>query len=76
MGLSGGLFGCDGQKSVIYGSNKIASLNNFSISTTPDDHQLFTEDEVIESYNDIDKMSAKGTWKFVDNDKNLIFSLR
>ena len=50
MGLSGGFLVINGGKSVIYDQNKIASLNNFSISTTPDDYQLFTKDGVIESY--------------------------
>ncbi len=59
----------NGEKSVIYGLNKIASLNNFSISTTPDDYQLFTKDGVIESYDANDKMFAKETGKCVNNDK-------
>jgi hypothetical protein len=61
----------DGKKSVIYGTNKIKSPNNFSISTTPDDYQLFTKEGITEFYDASDKTTGKGTWKFVDSDKKL-----
>lgn len=61
----------DGKKSVIYGSNKITTPNNFSISATPNDYQSFSKDGVFQNYDDTDKTTTKGTWKFVDNDKKL-----
>jgi hypothetical protein len=61
----------DGKKSVIYGPNKITAPNNFSISATPNDYQVFSKDGVFQNYDDTDKATTKGTWKFVDSDKKL-----
>ncbi len=61
----------DGKKSVIYGPNKITSPNNFSLIITSNDYQLFKKEGVLENYDDTDKATTKGTWKFVDSDKKL-----
>ena len=61
----------DGKKSVLYGPNKIIAPNNFSLIITSNDYQLFKKEGVLEDYDDTDKATTKGTWKFVDSDKKL-----
>jgi hypothetical protein len=61
----------DGKKSVIYGPNKITSPNNFTIDVTPNDYQIFLKDGTLEDYQETDKITTKGTWKFIDNDKKI-----
>ncbi|MEY4538993.1 MAG: hypothetical protein RLZZ306_750 [Bacteroidota bacterium] len=64
----------DGKKSVIYGSNQVTLPPTFSFDVTPNDYKWFIKDGNYEEYDDIDKTTTKGTWKFLNSDKQLNIS--
>ena len=61
----------DGKKSVLYGPNKIVLPPTASIDISPNDYKTFGKDGSYEEYDDSDKSTTKGTWKFINSDKQL-----
>ena len=64
----------DGKKSVLYGPGQITLPPTFSLDITPNDYKLFTKEGNYEEYDDTDKKTIKGTWKFLNSDKQLNIS--
>ena len=64
----------DSKKTVLYG---VGAVNNPNLSNdfTPNDYFLFMKDGKMETYSDSDKTTAKGTWKLINVETQLQFSI-
>ena len=63
-------FDVDGKKIVMYGNNKTPNLK-VQFLTTPNDFFLFNNNGILETYTDSKRKTEKGTWKFVNNQKQV-----
>lgn len=63
-------FDVDGKKIVVYGSNKTPNIKA-QFLTNPNDFFLFNNNGSLETYTDSKKNTVKGTWKFVNNEKQV-----
>jgi hypothetical protein len=73
-GFSENYIDVDGKKTVLYGTG---ATNNPNLSTdvSAEDYIIFTKDGKVESYSAADKKTSKSTWKFLNNETQIQFSL-
>lgn len=63
-------FDVDGKKTIVYGSNKTPNLKaDFFIA--PNDYFIYGSKGELETYTEKKKQKAKGTWKFLNNEKQV-----
>ena len=63
-------FDVDGKKIVVYGNNKTPNLK-VEFLTTPNDYFLFDKTGSLTTYTDNKKITTKGTWKFLNGEKQV-----
>lgn len=63
-------FDVDGKKVIVYGNNKTPNLK-VEFLTTPNDFLFFNSNGSLETYTDSKKNTVKGTWKFINNEKQV-----
>lgn len=63
-------FDVDGKKTIVYGNNKTPNLKaDFFIA--PNDYFTFSNKGELETYTEKKKQKVKGTWKFLNNEKQV-----
>ncbi len=66
-------FDVDGKKTIVYGSNKTPNLKaDFFIA--PNDYFIFSNKGELETYTEKKKQKVKGTWKFLNSEKQVELS--
>ncbi len=63
-------FDVDGKKTVVYGNNKTPNIK-VEFLTTPNDYFLFDKAGSLTTYKDNKKVTTKGTWKFLNSEKQV-----
>jgi hypothetical protein len=67
------IFDIDGKKTIVYGNNKTPSITA-DFFNSPNDYFLFSKNGDLETYTEDKKETVKGTWKFLNNEKQVELS--